>query len=231
MLITATPDSKMSRLYDGKGTDDVDMWAAVDWRYYGTFTSPAKQKCCSRKLRYIKEIDKARSHGKKILAYTYNGVPGFPSFAVIEPLSNPRMFVLWTALEGIDGILYGQGLTTYKSGNPLTGANDARGEGLLIYPGASSPIPSARLEQIRDGMEDWSIFAAVRKRFGGAKVRQILGGHGLFSADAKGVKLACVVGCDIKGIPPQAWPAWSHDSSTPGRIEAARLDALKAASS
>jgi hypothetical protein len=45
------------------------------------------------------------------------------------------------------------------------------------------------------------------------------------------VKLACVVGCDLKGVPPQAWPQWSHDSTTAGRIEAARLDALKVASS
>jgi len=231
MLITATPDPKMARLYDGQGSDDVDMWAAVDWRYYGVFTSPAKQKCCSRKHQYIDQINKARSHGKKILAYTYYGVPGFPSFSVVEPLSNPRMFVLWTALEGIDGILYGQGLTTYKSGNPLTAANDPKGESLLIYPGATSPIPSARLEQIHDGIEDWEVFNVVRKRFGAAKVRQILGSHGLFSADAQGVKLACVVGCDLKGVPPQAWPQWSHDSSTPGRIEAAVVDALKAASS
>jgi len=32
-------------------------------------------------------------------------------------------------------------------------------------------------------------------------------------------------------VPPQAWPQWSHDSSTPGRIEDAVVDALKAASS
>jgi hypothetical protein len=71
----------------------------------------------------------------------------------------------------------------------------------------------------------------VRKRHGAAKVRQILGAHGLFSATAAKVKLACVVGCDVKGVPPQAWPQWSHDATTPGKIEAARLDALKAASS
>jgi hypothetical protein len=232
MLITATPGSSTKPLWDGKGTDDVDIWAAVDWRYYGVYTSPGKEKFGNRAHRYIKDIDQARKNGKKIFAYTYNGVPGFPSFSVIEPLSNPRMFVLWTALEGIDGILYGQGMTTYAGpGDPLSKTNDRRGESLLIYPGDGAPIPSARLEQIRSGIEDWEIFDVVRRRFGAAKVRQILGAHGLFSADAKGVKLACVVGCDLKGTPPQAWPAWSHDWSTAGRVEAARLDALKLASS
>ena len=102
---------------------------------------------------------------------------------------------------------------------------------MLVYPGNGSPIPSARLEQIRSGIEDWEIFAVVRKRFGAARVRQILGAHGLFSADRSGVELACVVGCDLKGMPPQAWPRWSHDATTPGRIEAARRDALRLASS
>jgi hypothetical protein len=231
MLTTATPGQTMSRLYDGKGSDDVDIWSVVDWRYYGVFTVPEKEKYGSRAYRYLVQIDKARSHGERIFAYTYYGVPGFPSFSVSEPLSNPRMFVLWTALEGIDGILYGQGLTTYGEGDPLTSVNDGRGEALLIYPGNGTPIASARLEQIRGGIEDWEVFAAVRKRFGAAKVRQILGAHGLFSATAKGVQLACVVGCELKSTTPQAWPRWSHDWTTASRIEAARLDALKLASS
>ena len=231
MLTTATPDSAMARLYDGKGTDDVDIWSVVDWRYYGIFTVPAKQKFGSRMHQYLDQIAKARSHGERIFAYTYYGVPGFPSFSTSEPLSNPRMFVLWTALEGIDGILYGQGLTTYGAGDPLAADIPGRGEGVLIYPGNGGPIASARLEQIRAGVEDWDVFAVVRRRFGAAKVRQILGAHGLFSATASGVQLACVVGCDLKSTTPQAWPRWSHDATTAARIEAARVDALRLASS
>ncbi|HST24736.1 MAG TPA: glycoside hydrolase domain-containing protein [Gaiellaceae bacterium] len=231
MLVTATPDTNMSRLYDGKGTDDVDIWAAVDWRYYGVFTVPAKQKSGLREHQDVDQLNKARSHGAKVFAYTYYGVPGFPSFSATEPLSNPRMFVLWTALEGIDGILYAQGMTTYPSGNPLNANIGGRGESVLIYPGDGSPIASARLEEIRQGIEDWEIFNVVRQRFGAAKVRQILGAHGLFSATASKVQLACVVGCDLKSTTPQAWPRWSHDTSTAGRIEAARRDALKLAAS
>jgi hypothetical protein len=232
MLTTATPDSAMARLYDGKGADDVDIWSVVDWRYYGIFTVPAKQKLGSRMHQYLDQIDKARSHGERILAYTYYGVPGFPSFSTSEPLSNPRMFVLWTALEGIDGILYGQGLTTYSGkGNPLDQNIGSGGASVLVYPGNGTPIASARLDQIRSGLEDWEIFDIVRKRSGAAKVRSILGAHGLFSADASGVKRACSIGCDFKGPQSQSWPKWSHDATTASRIAAARLDALRAASS
>ncbi len=102
---------------------------------------------------------------------------------------------------------------------------------MLIDPGKGSPIASAWLDQIRSGLEDWEIFAIVRRRFGAAKVRSILDGHRLFGASASGVKLACSIGCDLGGKPPEAWPQWSHDGTTAGKIAAARLDALKAAAS
>ena len=62
-------------------------------------------------------------------------------------------------------------------------------------------------------------------------MRAILGAHGLFSADASGVKLSCLVGCDLMGPAPDAWPQWSRDVTTAGRIEAARRDALRLAAS
>jgi GNAT superfamily N-acetyltransferase len=231
MLITANPSFGNARLYDGKGTDDVDIWSVVDWRWYGLFTAPARQRDGNRARMYERAIDRARAHGKRIFAYTYYGPPGIPSFRATEPLADPRMFVLWAALEGIDGILYGQGMTTYGSpGNPLSQVANG-GESVLLYPGDGEPIPSARLEQIRSGIEDWEVFDAVRHRFGAARVRAILGRHGLFSADAAGVKLSCLVGCDIKGPTPDAWPRWSRDWTTAARIEAARLDALRLAAS
>src|SRR5207302_6731953 len=100
-------------------------------------------------------------------------------------------------LEAIPGVLYSEGTTSYGSGNPFQSIGT--GDYVLLYPGPNGPIPSARLEQIRDGIEDWEILNAVRLRRGSAVVRRILGSAGLFSADAKGVKVACTVGCDVKG--------------------------------
>jgi GNAT superfamily N-acetyltransferase len=231
VLITANPGAGNTRLYDGKGTDEVDIWSVVDWRYYGLFTAPERQQDGNRARMYERAIDRARANGKRIFAYTYYGPPAIPSFRATEPLADPRMFVLWAALEGIDGILYGEGMTTYgQPGNPLSQIANG-GESVLLYPGDGEPIPSARLEQIRSGIEDWEIFDVIRRRFGAARVREILGRHGLFSADAAGVKLACLVGCDIKGPNPDAWPQWSHDWTTAVRIEAAKADALRLAAS
>jgi hypothetical protein len=173
-------------------------------------------------------IAKAKARAKTIWTYTYAGVPVGPSFKANEPLSNPRMLFLWAALEGIGGVVYGQGSTTYGAGNPLD-AVGKNGVTVLLYPGPDGPIPSARLEQIRAGIEDWAIFDVVRRKHGAGKVRAILGKRGLFSASSAGVRLACSIGCTLRGRDPHAWPAWSHDSSTAGRIDAARLDALKSA--
>src|SRR5207249_525577 len=96
--------------------------------------------------------------------------------------------------------------------------------------GASSPYPSARLEQIRDGIEDAAVLNMIRVRRGAGAVAALLGTAGLFSADRTGVTLACTVGCPLKGTTPFAWPLWSQDVTTPRRIELAKLAALQAAS-
>ncbi len=164
-----------------------------------------------------------------VWSYTYTGVPGTPGFRATEPLSNPRMFLLWNALEGTHGMLYGQGTTNYKAAvNPFDSV-DRGGEFVLFYPGRLAPIPSARLEQIRDGLEDAAIFGLVRRKRGAAAVRRILGGTGLFSADARSVKLACNLGCELDRPLAYAWPVWSHDATTPRKIELAKAQALRLA--
>jgi hypothetical protein len=160
---------------------------------------------------------------------TYTGVPGTPGYSADEPLADPRMFLLWNALEGIRGTLYAQGTTSYGTGNSLD-SDPGNGESVLIYPGADGPVPSARLEQIRDGIEDWALFDAVRRKHGAAAVRTILGDAGLFSTTPQGVELACRMGCELSGSTKFSWPQWSHDAATAAKIEAAHLQALRVAS-
>jgi hypothetical protein len=212
-------------LWDGLGGDDVDIWTVLTRRYYGTYAAGGK----NRSRRNLRAIHTLRERGKLVWAYTYAG-PGTPGLLATEPLPDPRLFVLWTALEGIGGIHYGEGTTSYKGlASPLE-ALPSGGEFALLYPGPSAPIPSARLEQIRDGIEDWEVLQAVRRAHGAATVRQILGNAGLFSAGRAGVRLACTVGCELPGSQPFAWPRWSRDGTTPARIERARLQSLRLAS-
>jgi Domain of unknown function (DUF4091) len=222
-LMTGNPSRANAFLRDGRAGDDLDIWTVLSRRYYGRFARAGR----NRARGYIKVINKVRARGKMVWSYTYTGTPGTPGFAATERLSNPRMLMLWNALEGIDGVLYGQGATSYSKENPFKSIGT--GELVLIYPGRSSPIASARLEQIRDGIEDWAIFNKVRERRGPREVRAILGRAGLFSATRARVRLACTLGCERKSKTKFAWPIWSHNWSTPRRIETAKLAALRLA--
>jgi hypothetical protein len=228
-LMTGNPSPTNRFLWDGKGDDDLDIWTVLSRRYYGKWTSPAHDRAGKNRARdYLKVIDKVRARGKMVWSYTYTGTPGTPGFAATEPLSNPRMLMLWNALEGIEGVLYGQGTTTYTRANPFESIGT--GEFVLLYPGPFGPLPSARLEQIRDGIEDWALFNMVRVRRGADDVRAILGKAGLFSATRARVRLACTLSCELKSKTTFAWPLWSRDASTAGRIEAAKVAALTLAS-
>jgi hypothetical protein len=221
------PDGSNAFLADGKGGDDLDIWAVLTRRFYGRFTSPAAPRNREREL--AASIGRVRKTAS-VWSYTYSGVPGTPGLGAAEPLSNPRVLLLWNALEGLEGLLYGQGTTTYQAtGSPLDSLTHD-GEFVLLYPGRREPVPSARLEQLRDGVEDWAVLEAIRQRRGPGAVRAILGGAGLFSADRGGTKLACHLGCKLKSSTKYSWPLWSHDATTAGRIEKARLAALQAAS-
>ena len=227
-LVTGNPSRNNQFLWDGRGGDDVDIWTVVANRYYGEFTVPRQQRLHhSRAREKLALLDTARSRGAQIWVYTYPGTHT-PGFDASEPLSDGRMLFLWSALEGIQGVLYAENLTAYGKDDPLTSVGND-GAFVLVYPGAAGPMPSARLEQIRDGIEDWELLAIVRARHGAATVRRILGDAGLFSASASGVKLACTIGCDLHGSTPFSWPSYSHDVTTAARIERAKLAALTAA--
>jgi hypothetical protein len=219
-LVTGNPTTANRFLWDNTGGDDVDVWAVLSRRYYGRYKAPRAN---------VGPIAQARKAGKVIWSSTYTGVDGSPGYNAAEPLSDPRMFLLWNALEGIQGTLYAQGLTSYTKGNPLD-AVAANGESVLVYPGADGPIASARLEQIRDGIEDWDVLDLVRRKRGLTGVRMILGDAGLFSVTPDRVELACNVGCELQSSSRYSWPQWSHDAATAQKIEAAHLQALRVAS-
>jgi hypothetical protein len=223
MLVTGNPSAANRFVWDNKNGDDVDIWAVLSRRYYGQFTNPGAK--VNRARANLALVNAARKAHKTIWSYTYSAVAGSPGYAAIEPLSDPRMLQLWNAFEGLTGMLYTDGITTYTTGNPLQSVANG-GISVLLYPGPAGPIPSARLEQLRDGIEDWAIFNAVRAKRGAGAVRAILTSAGLFSGTAQGAKLACHLGCELKSSTKYSWPFWSHDATTSGRIEKAHLAAL-----
>jgi hypothetical protein len=231
LVITGRPKSENRFLWNG-GSDDVDVWAVMESRYYGEYTNPTQYRQGQRRATmFLRSINKARKRGKQIWTYTYQSrAHTTPGFAAIERASAPRMFTAWAALEGITGILRGQAMTNYDPNSSPFDTND-KGDGdyVLIYPGRNAPIPSARLEELREGIEDWEILNIVRQKHGSRAVVSLM--SRLFSTTAAGAKLACVTGCPIKNRLPYSWPLFSHDGTTATKIAQMRAKALAAASS
>jgi hypothetical protein len=230
VLVTGMPTTQNHFLWDG-GKDDVDVWVVLASRYYGEYTNPSlSRRGISHATQELKLINAARRRHKQIWTYTYEASShSTPGFTATEPVSDPRVFVDWAAFEGITGLLYGEGTTTYGKGNPLVSNDKAKGSYVLIYPGKNGPIASARLEVLREGIEDWEILNVVRHKHGAAAVRKLL--SGLFSATANGAKLGCTIGCPLQTSTPYSWPTWSHNASTPRRVASMRAGALRSASS
>ena len=230
-IVTGRPTAENRFLWNG-GKDDVDTWVVLASRYYGQYTNPAQsRRGASHATQNLRLINAARRRGKQIWAYTYDAAShSTPGFTATESLSDPRLFVDWEALEGITGLLYGQGTTTYPAkGNPLVSNDKEKGSFELIYPGKDGPIASARLEVLREGIEDWEVMNVVRKKHGDAAVRRLLAG--LFSTTSAAARLGCTIGCPLRASTPYSWPTWSHDASTPARVAQMRAAALRAAAS
>jgi Domain of unknown function (DUF4091) len=230
VIVTGKPTPENRYLWNG-GKDDVDAWVVLASRYYGEYTNPSlSRRGISRATQELKLVNAARRHGKQIWTYTYDANShSTPGFTATEPASDPRVFADWAAFEGITGLLYGEGTTTYAKGSPLVSNDKAKGSFVLIYPGRNGPIASVRLEVLREGIEDWEILNVVRHRHGAAAVRRAL--SGLFSTTAKGAKLGCAIGCPLKTSTAYSWPTYSHNAGTPDAVASMRAAALRAASS
>ena len=197
-------------------------------RYYGEYTeSGAVAEAAHRDAtQNLKLINAARRRGKQIWTYTYDaGSHVDAGFSATESADDPRVFVDWAALEGITGLLYGQGTTTYAKGNPLDSIDKENGSFVLVYPGRDGPIPSARLEVLREGIEDWEILNVVRHKQGTPRACASLVA-GLFSISGANANLGCTIGCTFKTSTKYSWPTWSNDASTPGKVASMRAAAL-----
>ena len=229
VVVTTRPQPDDRYLWNG-GKDDIDVFAVLESRYYGEYTNPRPYEQGQRRATmFLRYINAARRQGKQIWTYTYESpAHTTPGLAAVEPASSPRMFTAWAALEGITGLLRGNSMTNYDPRSNPFDTNNKGGDYVLIYPGRNAPIASARLEELREGIEDWEILNIVRQKHGSKAVVKLL--SRLFSTTATGAKLACFIGCPIKNSLPYSWPLFSHDATTATKIARMRAKALAAAS-
>ncbi len=221
-------------LWDDRGCDDVDIWAVLSRRVYGSFATPVEHRAhidTSRELRAA--IRLARARGASIWSFTYESAAGrgSPGYAATEPATDARVFGLWNALEGLDGTLYADGMASYGTRDPYQSLLQ-HGQHVLVYPALAStdePVPSLRLENVRDGIEDADLARLVVARSGRAALFAILARQHIFSIRGQHVLLGCTSGCELVTTTKYAWPRYRHDPGTGAaleRVHTALLEAL-----
>jgi hypothetical protein len=211
-------------LWDDRGCDDVDVWAVLSRRFYGSFATPVEQSAHIDVARELQPaIRAARARGASIWSFTYESQAGrgSPGYAATEPATDARVFGLWNALEGIDGTLYADGMVSYGSLDPYHQLTQ-HGQHVLVYPAlapAAEPVTSLRLENLRDGIEDADLARMLVARSGRGALRAILARERIFSIRGSRVLLGCTSGCDLSAATKYSWPRYRRGSGTRAALE------------
>ncbi|MBR4937510.1 MAG: DUF4091 domain-containing protein [Kiritimatiellae bacterium] len=120
---------------------------------------------------------KLRARGKKVWWYTCCG-PGYPymNFVSLEfPFIEGRLLGWQTHLYRADGYLFWVVNFWNRNNSPLDESdtylewdssisNRQNGDGVLLYPGRNHILPSIRLANVRDGIEDGELLKLVAAR-------------------------------------------------------------------
>ena len=157
MLVTGNPSTVEPLPLGQQDGDDVDIWAVLSRRYYGQYDEPRDR---------LATIEQAGAPARVIWSSTYSGAAGHSRLqrarAAVRPADVPAL----ERARGDPGHALRAGHHLVLPGRSVQQPAVSGGEYVLVYPGEQRPIASARLEQIRDGIEDWGMFDIVRRKRG-----------------------------------------------------------------
>jgi hypothetical protein len=114
-----------------------------------------------------------RAMGKELWMYVSSPAHPMPNLVIDYPGIAHRI-IPWTAWKmGASGLLYW--CVNFWIGDPrehpASFQSDQNGNGWLFYPGPEGPVPSMRLEILRDGIEDYEYLARLQELIEAAKAR------------------------------------------------------------
>ncbi len=103
--------------------------------------------------------------GKEVWLYVSGPQPPYPTLVIDYPAIAYRILPWMCWKYGVTGLLYWS--VNYWTTNPYVEPMNTRwkqnGNGSLYYPGPDGPVPSLRLEVLRDGIEDYEYLALLRQ--------------------------------------------------------------------
>ncbi|MBI4341154.1 MAG: DUF4091 domain-containing protein [Candidatus Omnitrophica bacterium] len=109
--------------------------------------------------------DSLKRLGKEVWLYVSGPKPPFPTLVIDYPAMAYRILPWMCWKYGLSGLLYWSVnyWTTDPYKDPMNTQWEQNGNGSLYYPGPDGPVPSLRLEVLRDGLEDYEYLARLRQ--------------------------------------------------------------------
>jgi len=109
--------------------------------------------------------------GKELWIYVSSPAPPFAGLVIDYPAISHRILSWLCWKYGATGLLYW--CVNFWTGDPWTNpanfSEDQNGSGLLYYPTAEGPVPSLRMEVLRDGIEDYEYLYRLQELIEAAK--------------------------------------------------------------
>ncbi|MCS7104872.1 MAG: DUF4091 domain-containing protein [Thermofilaceae archaeon] len=127
---------------------------------------------------WLEEYEEARRRGRELWFYTCLNPQGrYPNRFIDFPLIKTRILHWINMAYGLRGFLHWGYNWWY--GNPFKDLNPnlPPGDTHIVYPGREGPLPSLRLEAMRDGLEDYELFKLLEEEI--LFVKRELGGKAL----------------------------------------------------
>jgi len=103
--------------------------------------------------------------GKEVWLYVSGPKPPYPTLVIDYPAMAYRVLPWMCWKYGATGLLYWSVnyWTTDPYKQPMNTKWRQNGNGSLYYPGPRAPVPSLRVEVLRDGIEDYDYFVLLRR--------------------------------------------------------------------
>jgi len=130
--------------------------------------------------------ERLRATGKELWLYVSGPEPPYPTLVIDYPAMSYRILPWMCWKYRLSGLLYWcvNFWTTNPWENPMNTKWSQNGNGSLFYPGPEGPVPSIRLEVLRDGMEDYEYLAMLQRLIDRARAQGGVSGQLLAEAEA-----------------------------------------------
>jgi ABC-type glycerol-3-phosphate transport system substrate-binding protein len=169
---------------------EQSLLGAVDiWCIHLSFLPVGIPHLFSDRPEYFRKVRERQAAGDRVWWYTAGPIKPFPTLHIEDDPAAFRIIPWMQQFYGMDGFLHWEAANWTHPLDEAFIPGFGNGEGVLVYPGNKGPLPSIRLELLREGLEDMEYLFLLRERV--REVQKTLHAQALGDAAAIRMKEIC----------------------------------------